>query len=203
VHLLERDRHRTANKTSKETWLSSTVTWWSDCSSAPASRQTVGGDGDVIRTAARPRRLNLTVAHCHQRVDRPPSTDVDIFVDKLANVLYVVSGCSNLLLLCGDVNWAYRRLTRVLMNDCQWRSWSWGWLNTRCDRLLDVVVSDDAIPVRNVLLWVIVSDSAGISDRRIIRCSRCSAGLYIQSSLFIYITPPPPILSVLTLLCNY
>jgi len=51
-------------------------------------------------------------------------------------------------------------------------------LPTSGDRLLDVVVSDDAILVRNVL----VSDSAGISDHRLITAV-VQRPLHIESSI--------------------
>jgi len=56
---------------------------------------------------------------------RPPSTDVGIFVDELANALAaVVSGRIAIICCCPETSTARRRLARVLMNDCQRRSWS-------------------------------------------------------------------------------
>ena len=121
----------------------------SNGSSASASRQTAGGD--VIRTAARPRRVNCTASRCRQRL---PSTfhRCGFFVDELANVLAtVVSGCKNHLLLCRDVNCTSaigqgldERLSMTLMEFGLTQHVT---QPTRGDRLLDTVVSDNAIPV--------------------------------------------------------
>jgi len=107
-------------------------------------------------------------------VYRPPSTDVGIFVDELANVLAtIVSGCSDHLMLCGDVNCASatslgldERLSTTLMELGLTEHIT---QPTRDDRLLDIVASADAIPVRNM----IVSDTAGISDHRLITAAFC------------------------------
>ena len=75
-----------------------------------------------------------------------------------------MSGCSDYLLLCEDVNCASaigpgpdERLTVTLMKLGLTQHVT---QPTRSARLLDVVASDDAVPIQNVL----VSDSAGISD---------------------------------------
>jgi len=107
----------------------------------------------------------LTVVNVY----RPPSIDVSTFVDELADVLAtIVSGCSDHLLLCGDVNCASvigsgidERLSTTLTEFGLTQHVT---QPTRGDRLLDIVVSDDANPVRNVF----VSDSASISDHRLI-----------------------------------
>ena len=86
---------------------------------------------------------------------------VGIFVHELGNVLAtIVSGCSHHLLLCGDVNCASaigpgldERLSTTLIEFGLTQHVT---QPTRGDRLLDIVVSDDAIPVRNVLVSDIV-----------------------------------------------
>jgi len=91
VHLLDRQRHQITNKTLKKAWVSCTM----------MIRFSTNYLQDVIRAAAR--RVGSTTPF--PRIYRPPSTVVGIFVDKLANVFAtVVSGCSDHLLLCRDVN---------------------------------------------------------------------------------------------------
>jgi len=94
---------------------------------------------------------------------------VGIFVDELANVLAtIMSCCSDHLMLCGGVNCASaigmglnERLSTTLMELGLTQHVT---QPTRGDRLLNIVASDDAIPVRKVL----VSNSAGTSDHGLI-----------------------------------
>jgi len=90
--------------------------WWSDGSSVPASRQTAGG---VV--------IEL---HCSSSASAQSHRFLlsSTFTVHLP-LMYVFSSCpvGAIICCCAETSW---RLVRKLMNDCQQRSWSLGWLNT-------------------------------------------------------------------------
>jgi len=111
--------------------------------------------------ASRPNFGDIYEIHFHEsnRLQYPTQRDlnglcdiVGVFVDELANVLAtIVSGCSDHLMLCGDVDCASatglgldERLSTTLMELGLTQHIT---QPTRDDRLLDIVASDDAVPV--------------------------------------------------------
>jgi len=134
-------------------------------------------------------RDDLTVRQ-HPLRDKLPavtSFELQLFrVGSTAPFLAVINR-SDYLMLCGDVNCPSaiglghdKRLSTTLMELGLTQQVT---QPTRGDRLLDIVASDYAIPVRNVL----VSDNAGIFDHRLIT-AEVLLPLQIESSIR-HITP--------------
>jgi len=160
MHLLDRQRHRTANKNFGRGLV---VIYRDDLTVLDKLPTKTSFELQLVRVGPTSLTVSLSSTSTIYLLLMWVSSSMKWLMCLLLScpVVAIICCCAETQLLVGDWPGLRERLSTTFV---EFRLTQHITLPTLGDRLLDVIVSDDAIPVRNVL----VSDSTGISDYRLI-----------------------------------